>query len=109
MASQKTINKVMDAVGINLKQMDLVEKILELESDNKRVRSVELHHGTMQCLNLWADVNLREKFRDFFEFKIYLASKKLPYEKAEKAVDGETYLLISEGVRIEFKKREFYP
>ena len=109
MANQKTITKIMNAVGINPKQIDLVEKILELGSDNKRINSVELHHGTLPCLNLWADVNLQESFKNLSEFRTYLADRGLPKEEASRTIDGETYLLINEGIRVEFKKREFYP
>ena len=108
MANEKTIRRIMDAVGIKPKQIGLTEKILELESDNKRIHSVELHHGTMPCLNLWAEVNLRGNFEDLSEFKDYLASRGLPQEEISITLDKRTYILENEGVRVEFKKPEVY-
>ncbi len=108
MANEKTINRIMDAVGIKQKQIDLAEKILELESD-ERVHSVKLYHGTMHGLNLWAEVLLKEKFRDLPEFTAYLGSRGLPQEETSITIDKRTYILENEGVRVEFKKSEFYP
>jgi hypothetical protein len=108
MSHATTIPRILNAVGIEPRQVDLVDKVLALESDKKKVHSVKLHHGTLDSLRIWAEVYLTENFRSVFEFKNYLRENEIFDGLTNQSQNGETYILTSRGVRVEFRKTRDY-
>lgn len=107
MERDKAVGRVLNAVDITDSQIDLVGRILSLEEDKDRVRSVELHHKTIGYNGLSADVHLLKNFQDVDEFRDYLSTHELPAERTWKK--DETYILQNDGVKSRFFVPDSYP
>ena len=109
MPKDKTIDRLFKAIRVTDEQIDLVDRILDLESDNQRIYSINLFFDTVHYGGIWADVILMQNFRDLNEFKNYLSKNSIPTEYAWKDDKGDRYSLKAKGILAEFYVPDMYP
>ncbi len=107
MSHATTISRILKTVGIEPRQVDLVDRVLGMEGD-KRVSHVQLHCGTLDSFKLWAEVYIKKQFRSLSEFLKYLGENEIFNCNVWGNFSNNTYTLDSRGVRVEFKEARGY-
>ncbi|MDD5012503.1 MAG: hypothetical protein PHQ66_02570 [Candidatus Nanoarchaeia archaeon] len=109
MRKEKTMKRILQSIGIEEEGIDLVSKVLDLESTDSNVHSIELHHGTIHYNGLWVNVLLSENFPNMEKFQNYLNVKGLKGTATKTTEKNPDYRLYNNKILIEFSKPEYYP
>lgn len=106
MDREKVVERVLTVLNVSESQLDLVGKLLELES-HERVHSVEIFDRLDLYAIFMADVYLHDDFEHVGKFRKFLIENELPPGQSWK-LNG-VYQLKRDGVLARFYVPDSYP